>query len=74
MDYLVKLKKFQTNKEDEISYNDDFRKFQNINNDDGNFVRNQKRDLYVQYNNLYDNEIHNHRDNNLKNVFLIILI
>ena len=75
MDYLVKLKRFQNVKEDEIYYqnDDDFRKFQNINNDDGKYLKNQKRDLYMQLNNLYNNEIHNHRDNQLKNVFIFFI-
>jgi hypothetical protein len=66
---LVKLKKYQNGRSGEQSFNDEFRKYQNLNNDDGKYIKDKRKDLYMQYNSLYDNDVNYHRDNLLRDVF-----
>ncbi len=66
---MVKLKKYQNGRSGEQSFNDEFRKYQNLNNDDGKYIKDKRKDLYMQYNSLYDNDVNYHRDNLLRDVF-----
>lgn len=62
LDYLVKLKRFQNGGPEQQHNMDDFRRYQNLNNDDSKFVKDQKRDMYLKYNNLYNDDMHYHKD------------